>query len=192
MHQIYIIAGCNGSGKTTASKTLLPNILDCGEFINADDIARSISPFNVEAAAIEAGRIMLHKIDDLMAKKHNFAIETTLTSISYIQLIKNAKQQGYEVTLLFLWLNSADTAVLRVSERVKKGGHSIPPDVVRRRYFKGIKNLFSLFIPNCDNSLIFDNSDNKLEIVAELGKNEEHVILNENTWNTIKAIANGI
>ena len=148
MPNLYIIAGCNGAGKTTASYTILPEILDCREFVNADNIAAGISPFNPESVAIEAGRIMLKRIDELLSERVDFAFETTLATRSYVSLIKKAQQAGYEVTLLYIWLSSPAMALRRVAKRVSKGGHNIPPDVIERRYFRGIKNLFG-FVYTC-------------------------------------------
>ncbi|MBO9566302.1 MAG: zeta toxin family protein [Niastella sp.] len=128
MPNLYIIAGCNGAGKTTASFTILPEILNCKEFVNADSIAAGLSPFNPDNVALEAGRIMLQRINQLMNEKIDFAFETTLATRSYVQLIKRAQEIGYEVTLLFFWLNSPEIAVERVAKRVSKGGHHIPGD----------------------------------------------------------------
>jgi len=130
---LYIISGCNGAGKTTASYTVLPEVLDCREFVNADEIARGLSPFNPESVAIEAGRLMLQRIEDLLAKGETFSIETTLATKSYINLVRRAQSQGYTVRLLFFWLNSPELALLRIAERVSKGGHNISEPIVRRR-----------------------------------------------------------
>jgi predicted ABC-type ATPase len=137
---LYIIAGCNGAGKTTASYTVLPEILNCKEFINADEIARGLSPFQPEKVAIAAGRIMLQRIDELIKLKIDFAIETTLTTKSYTKMIEVARLNGYNIKLAYLWLNNVDLAIERVNARVKEGGHNIPEDVIRRRYKKGIFN----------------------------------------------------
>lgn len=103
MPSLYIIAGCNGAGKTTVSFTMLPEILKCKEFVNADAIAAGLSPFNVESVAFEAGRIMLQRIQQLMVEKEDFAFETTLSTRSYVSLIKKARTNGYKVTLLYFW-----------------------------------------------------------------------------------------
>ena len=116
MPNLYIIAGCNGAGKTTASLTILPDILNCKEFVNADNIAAGISPFNVEGVAIEAGRIMLHRIDELLSLGVDFAIETTLATRSYVGLVHRAKGMGYNVSLIYIWLNSPELALQRVAE----------------------------------------------------------------------------
>ena len=123
---LYIISGCNGAGKTTASYTVLPEILDCREFVNADEIARGLSPFNPEGMAIEAGSLMLRRIEELLNRNETFSIETTLATRSYLNLVQRAQAKGYQVHLLFFWLRTPELAVLRVAERVQKGGHNIP------------------------------------------------------------------
>lgn len=169
---LYIIAGCNGAGKTTASFTILPEILDCKEFVNADEIAKGLSPFQPEKVSIEAGRIMLKRINELITEHESFAFETTLSSRSYQRKIKEAKEKGYRVTLLFFWLQTIDLAKERVKTRVLEGGHNIEPDIIERRYINGIKNLFDIYLPIVDGALIFDNSEGKHELMAEkqLGK----------------------
>ena len=119
MPNLYIIAGCNGAGKTTASFTILPDILDCKEFVNADNIAYGISPFNVEGVAIEAGKIMLRRIEELLEEGSDFAIETTLATRSYVSLVKRAQAMGYTVKVISIWLESTRIALYRVSERVR-------------------------------------------------------------------------
>lgn len=156
---LYIIAGCNGAGKTTASMSVLPGVLDCREFVNADEIAKGLSPFNPEEMAIEAGRIMLYRINDLIAQNKTFAIETTLATRSYKTLIERVKAKGYEVVLLFFWLPSPDFAEERVAKRVASGGHNIPHDVINRRYWLGIQNLFNIFVPIVDKWSLYDNTE---------------------------------
>ena len=132
---LYIISGPNGAGKTTASYTVLPKILHCKEFVNADEIARGLSPFNPESVAIEAGRLMLKRISELLQRNESFSIETTLSTRSYFRLVEKAHLQGYDVTLLYFWLKSPQQAIERVAERVAKGGHDIPKDIIIRRYW---------------------------------------------------------
>jgi predicted ABC-type ATPase len=191
MPNLYVIAGCNGAGKTTASYTVLPEILECEEFINADEIARGLSPFNPEKAAIEAGRIMLKKINDFIKKNYDFAFETTLASKSYLKTIDKAKENGYEVTLLFFWLDSVELAIERVRTRVAEGGHNIPEKVIRRRYFSGIINLFELYIPFCDYWMITDNSNPNLRLVAEGTKEEIIKIDDDSIFNLMKRLSHG-
>jgi len=185
MPNLYIIAGCNGAGKTTASYTILPEILNCKEFVNADNIAAGISPFNPESVAIEAGRIMLKRINELLDEGADFAFETTLSTRSYVSLIKKAQQAGYQVTLLYFWLSSPEMAHDRVAKRVSRGGHNIPGDVIDRRYYRGINNLLNLYIPICDKWLVFDNINLNSKIVAQGSAQLGEVIINNDIWNII-------
>jgi len=167
MPNLYIISGCNGAGKTTASYTMLPEMVKCKEFINADEIAKGLSPFQPDKAAIQAGRIMLLRMDELIRQKEDFAIETTLATKSYAKFIKRAQSEGYFVTLIYFWLNSPELAIKRVEERVKSGGHNIPEHVIRRRYKAGKENLFKLFTPITDFWMVIDNSANPFQLVVE-------------------------
>jgi hypothetical protein len=176
---LYIISGCNGAGKTTASYTVLPEILKVKEFVNADEIARGLSPFNPEGMAIEAGRLMLLRIDELLLKGWDFAIETTLATRSYSRLVQRAQAMGYTVHLMFFWLNSINLAEERVETRVQLGGHNIAKDVIKRRYHLGLHNLFEVFIPIVDEWMIVDNSDLPREMVAEGGIKKEDLIHNK-------------
>jgi predicted ABC-type ATPase len=184
---LYVITGCNGAGKTTASFTILPEIIKCKEFVNADEIAKGLSPFQPESVSFESGRIMLHRIDELFAAKINFAFETTLSSKIYQQKILKAKAEGYFITLLFFWLQNTDLAKERVRIRVLEGGHHIPDEVVERRYIRGIKNLFSLYIPIVDEVLIFDNSIGKIKLIAEKLFDSEMKIIDIEKYNLLKA-----
>jgi predicted ABC-type ATPase len=130
MPNLYIISGCNGAGKTTASYTVLPEILNCKEFVNADNIAAGLSPFNPESVAFESGRLMIQRINELVAHKVDFAFETTLSTRSYVSFVKKAKEIGHEITLLYFWLSSSEMAIERVAKRVSKGGHNIPTEII--------------------------------------------------------------
>ena len=190
MANLYIIAGCNGAGKTTASFTVLPEMLECKEFINADEIARGLSPLNPDKAAIEAGRIMLSKIDRLISRQNDFAFETTLATKNYVNTIKRSQIAGYQTTLVFFYLDSYNLAIERVKTRVIEGGHNIPEPVIKRRYFSGLKNLFDLYIPNCDYWMIFDNSRPHSELIAEGYTDKEVDIKNIRIFDEIKNKAN--
>ena len=183
---LYIVCGCNGAGKTTASYTVLPEILECKEFVNADEIARGLSPFNPENVAFEAGRLMLMRINDLLKQGESFSIETTLATRSYVNLVRRAQGMGYTVKLIFFWLRSSELAKQRVAERVANGGHSIPSDVIERRYILGLKNLFSLFMPEVDHWIIFDNSDNPRKRIASGNKAQPAKIYDKDTYKTIQ------
>ena len=181
---IYIISGCNGAGKTTASFTILPEILNCKEFVNADNIAFGLSPFQPEKVAFEAGRIMLERIDTLLKSNENFAFETTLATKSYKHKLLRAKQNGYTIKLLFFWLPTIEMAINRVSMRVSEGGHNIPISTIARRYSRGIENLFKIYIPLCDSWMVFDNEEYP-NIIAKGIKNEEIEIFEKTKWDLI-------
>lgn len=164
---LYIIAGCNGAGKTTASYSVLPDLLECREFVNADEIARGLSPFNPESVAIEAGKLMLQRIELLLSQRKTFAIETTLATRSYASLVKRAHKNGYQVVLLFFWLSSPDMAIERVAKRVSEGGHNIPTHTIIRRYWLGLQNFFNIFAPIVDSWMFFENIDQTILLADE-------------------------
>ena len=177
---LYIIAGCNGAGKTTASYSVLPDLLNCREFVNADEIAKGLSPFNPESVAIEAGKLMLHRINLLLCQRTPFAIETTLATRSYASLIKRAHEKGYQVVLLFFWLSSPEMAIERVAKRVSEGGHNIPTETIIRRYWLGLQNFFKIFTPLVDSWMFFDNVNDTI-IIAN-----EEVVFNKSLFNKIQ------
>ncbi|MFA6334774.1 MAG: zeta toxin family protein [Bacteroidales bacterium] len=185
MGKLFIISGCNGAGKTTASYTILPEMLECKEFVNADEIAKGISPFKPENVAIQAGKIMIERIKNLIANGTDFALETTLATRMHANVIKFAQENGYKVTLVFFWLNLPSLAIERVRMRVESGGHNIEEKTIRRRYEIGIKHLFSLYIPLCEYWMIINNSTLPPELIAEGGKNQEPKIYNKPTYNKI-------
>ena len=177
---LYIIAGPNGAGKTTASFNVLPTLLNCREFVNADEIARGLSPFDVESVAIQAGKLMLERIEFLLKQGQTFAIETTLATTSYTNLVSRAQGLGYKVHLLFFWLSSPEVAYERVARRVEEGGHNIPRGVIERRYWRGLRNLFEKFMPIVDYWAIYDNNSSSV-LIASSSNN-----INNNTLNKIK------
>mgnify|MGYP000240663643 FL=1 len=128
---------------------MLPDVLECKEFVNADEIAHGLSPFNPESMAIEAGRLMLQRINELLRNQQNFSIETTLATRTYTRLVHRAQEQGYKVNLIYFWLSSPDLAIQRVAQRVRNGGHDIPKEVVIRRYQAGINNFFNNLYALC-------------------------------------------
>ncbi len=187
---LYIISGCNGAGKTTASFTILPEILNCKEFVNADEIAKGLSPFQPEKVAFEAGRIMLNRINELLHEEKTFAFETTLATKSYKSKILEAQKKGYTVTLLFFWLQNSNLAIERVKTRVKEGGHNIETSVIIRRYKNGISNLFNIYLDLVDEVLIFDNSSLKPDLIADKIKNSSVNIVNEYKFEKLKKFYN--
>ena len=182
MPNFYILAGPNGAGKTTAAYTLLPEVLDVRNFVNADEIARGLSPFDVEAVVFEAGRIMLHRIDYLLTNSADFAIETTLSTRSYVQTIRRARALGYTVTLVFVYLSSPELAVDRVAKRVAAGGHNIPEAVIRRRYDRALRNLDALYVPVCDYFIVINNSGEAVTEVAAGGIGEVTAVFDDDCW----------
>lgn len=184
---LFIIAGCNGAGKTTASFSLLPDLLDCQEYVNADEIAKGLSPFQVEKVSIEAGRIMLNRIQSLLHHDLSFAIETTLSTKSYKALVLDAKKKGYKINLLFFWLNSAELAKERVRKRVSEGGHNIPDEVIERRFVRGIHNLFNIYLPISDKVFIFDNSNCEKSLIAEKKINSVLRIYDKEKYSVLEA-----
>jgi predicted ABC-type ATPase len=182
MPQIFMISGPNGAGKTTASMDLLPDILHCEEYINADAIAAGLSPFKTEEMAFFAGRLMLERINQLTLAKVDFAFETTGASRFFAPFLSNCKKNGYIINLLYLWLESPELALERVAARVEKGGHNIPELIVRRRYKKGIANLFNLYVPIADNWALYDNSAKIPKLVAHKKMKSDIIIVEKEKW----------
>jgi predicted ABC-type ATPase len=166
--------------------TILPEILGCKEFVNADEIAKGLSPFQPEKVAFESGRIMLHRINELLLHHESYAFETTLATRSYKGKILDAKAKGYRVTLLFIWLQTIDLAKERVKTRVLEGGHNIAAEVIERRYTLGIKNLFEIYLPIVDGALLFDNSEGKHELLANQQVDGLLTIVNVAKFNLLK------
>lgn len=185
MPNLYIIAGCNGAGKTTASFTILPEVLNCYEFVNADSIAAGLSPLNPESVSFEAGRIMLTRIRHLLNEGVDFAFETTLSTRSYVSLIKEAKAKKYRITLVYFWLNSVEFAIKRVALRVSGGGHNIPSEVIERRYYRGLKKFLTLYQGVCDKWLFVDNMESSPKLIAEMEENIGINVVNASIWELI-------
>jgi predicted ABC-type ATPase len=186
MKTLYLLVGPNGAGKTTAAFTLLPGLLDCQEFVNADEIARGLSPFRPETVSIQAGRLMLERMRELLVAGETFALETTLATRHYLRFVQEAQALGYVVRLLFFWLNSPDLAVARVAARVREGGHHIPEPTIRRRYEGGLRQFFKAYCHAVDNWTFVDNSNGAGEPVAE-GNGRGTVVFNEFVWHSLTA-----
>ena len=175
MPKMYIISGCNGSGKTTASDTMLPETFQCADFVNSDEFAKGLSPFDPDRASIEASRYMLLKIRYMMDRGKDFTVETTLATRSLKKLILRAQKQGYMVTVLYFWLNSPELAIARVKARVAAGGHNVPEPVIRRRYRTGLLYLFEDYMPLVDQWILADNSEIPFSVIAQ-GWHENMVV----------------
>lgn len=185
--QLYIIAGPNGVGKTTYVKRFLPGEVRCLEFINADMIAQGLAPFAPEKASVRAGRIMLERLDELVAKRESFSFETTLSGRGYVSFLRECRAARYRIHLDFLWVPSLAITSERVMERVSKGGHNIPGDVQERRFFIGLRNLFTLYRPLLDHWRLFDNSLIPPLCIAEERDGREIVHV-EDTFDAIRAL----
>lgn len=190
MPNLFIISGCNGAGKTTASMTVLPETLQCREFVNCDEMAKGLNPLNPDSAKIAAARLMLPRIRRLIAHDADFAIETTLATKSYHALVKSAQEKGYDVKLLYFWLQSPELALQRVAERVKNGGHNVEELIVRRRYAAGIRNLFKLYLPVVDYFILIDNSVMPREVIAEGNIYDTVKVYNEEKFKRLRQYDN--
>ena len=187
MPRLYIISGPNGSGKTTASYSVLPELLDCSEFVNSDEFAKHLAPFAPESAYITASRLMLQKVQYLFARREDFCIETTLATRSLLKMVRSAQQKGYYVTVLYFWLENPEIAIQRVAARVQAGGHDIPEDTIRRRYRLGLNYLFHQYMQSCDKWILADNSRPPFDIVAE-GSKKGLVIRDMDRYNRIREL----
>jgi len=167
LKDIIVLGGPNGAGKTTAARALLPGSLGIREFVNADEIARGLSPFNEAGAALAAGRLMIERMRHLARIGESFAFETTCAGRAHVEFLRGCRAQGWRVTLLYLWLPSPEAAIERVARRVSLGGHDISSDVIVRRYWKGLSNMRSLYLPLADLAAIYENSDDARVLVAE-------------------------
>lgn len=186
LRDIVIIGGPNGAGKTTAAPAVVPRHLGIREFVNADEIARGLSPFNAERAALQAGRLMIARMRDLVQAGESFAFETTCAGRSYVPWLQECRAQGWRVTLVFLWLPTPQTAVDRVARRVRQGGHQIPTEVVIRRWKTGIANMRDCYLPLADAAAIYDNSDVGRVLIAERTPDVPLVVYDAVRWAMIE------
>lgn len=163
---VYIIAGPNGAGKTTFAREFLPNYADCKNFINADLISQGISPFSPEAAAFQAGRLVLLEMDHFGKRGVDFAFETTLSGRSHIHSIRRLRNRGFVIHFFYLWVSQIELALDRVKGRVLSGGHDVPEVVVRRRFERSIRNFLTTYRTLAESWTLFDNSGKRPVIVA--------------------------
>jgi predicted ABC-type ATPase len=163
---LYVIAGCNGAGKTTFAREFLPREVKCLRFYNADEIARGLSPLDPPAAALKAGRLLLAEVHQSLQRRESFALETTLSGRTYVKLFRDAKHAGYRIEIHYLWLPSVTQALARVRQRVKLGGHNIPPADIRRRYKRSLAHLVTDYLPLADGWTVWDNRARPPKLVA--------------------------
>jgi len=185
---VYVIAGPNGAGKTTFANFFLLDFVATRHFVNADSIAAGLSPFAPDLAVLQAGRIMLERIDVLVRQRVDFGFETTFAGKTMARRLARMKRSGYCVHVTYLWLDSPDLAVARVAERVRRGGHDVPEDIVRRRYGASIRNLFRIYLPLADQWAIYDNSSSQPTLVIH-GMGSELEVANPSRYSLIKKAA---
>lgn len=184
---VVILAGPNGAGKSTTAPFLLKDALAVDEFVNADTIAQGLSAYRPEAAAMAAGRIMLDRLRALARAKQDFAFETTLSGRSHARWLRGLGAAGYRRHLVFLSLPSADLAVARVADRVRRGGHHVRDDAVRRRFTAGIRNLFSVYMDAVDTWTVYDNADAvSPRLVAARALDGRDEVADEAAWLALK------
>jgi predicted ABC-type ATPase len=163
---LYLFGGANGSGKTTFARAFLPHRAEAVRFLNADEFARGLSPFAPETVAVKAGRLLLGEVTECVRARQSFALESTLSGHTYVRLLRSACEAGFSIQLNYLWLPSAELAVRRVRQRVRKGGHSVPEADVRRRYGRSIQHLLADYLPLADGWWIWDNEQNPPQLLA--------------------------
>ena len=157
MPTIYLIAGCNGAGKTTFAREFLPIEVKCLRFFNADEIARGLSPLDPGAGAVQAGRLLLRQIEASLRRRETFALESTLSGKTYLHLFRRARRLGYEIELHYLWLSSPAQAIARVRQRVRMGGHNVPETDIRRRFERSLVHLIGHYLPLATRWVVWDN-----------------------------------
>jgi len=183
---IYVISGPNSAGKTTCVFSIMPELIDCYEYVNADAIAAGLSPFRPLEVSIDAGRLMLKRIRYLAESGVTFAFETTLASRSLAPFLKRCKRQGYSIRLIYIWVNSVELAVERVKRRVESGGHFITEETVRRRYNRSLTNFFQLYFPLANEWRFYDNSHDKVVLLARKLSGAAIEISNTHLWEIIR------
>ncbi len=187
---VSVVAGPNGAGKSTFVENYLNRYVDCDEFLNADLIARGLSPFAPERQLLRASEIFLQRLGELEAGKRSFALETTLAGRSYRRRIPRWKELGFHVTLFFIWLPSDEMAIERVASRVAQGGHDIAIPDIRRRYTRGLRNLATVYLPLVDEAWILNGAVTPPEIIWRRLDVDEWVG-NTQLWQLIQSFAGG-
>ena len=181
---VYIIAGPNGSGKTTFAREFLPEYAKCPHFVNADFIAQGLSPFSQQFSSIKAGKLVLEQIKEFMRKNADFGFETTLSGKTFIKHFNSLKKKGYRLHLFFLWIPSSQLAIARIKDRVAEGGHHVPDVDVKRRFERSIVNFFNIYVPLLNSWMLFNNSAVRPKVIAK--KNNAHIdIFNGNLFKKI-------
>ena len=185
---VYIIAGPNGSGKTTFAKKFLPDYVKCPNFVNADLIAQGLSPFSPRSAAMKAGKLVLSQIHEFADSGIDFAFESTLSGKGYVNLFRKLKIKGYKIHLFFLWIPNIELSIARIKDRVAEGGHNVPVQDVKRRFKRSICNFFKLYKPLLDSWMLFNNEGRIPELIAKVN-NGKTIVSNIELFEKIKKLA---
>jgi predicted ABC-type ATPase len=186
--EIVILGGPNGAGKTTTARVLLPEFFHLNSFLNADDVARYLAPWNVESAALAAGRLLVERMRALVQEGKSFALESTLSGKSYIPMLKDCRANGWRVALYYFWLSSPEVSIARVARRVSQGGHHVPDDVIYRRFKTGLWNMRHLYLPLADTAAIYDNSGQRRILIADRESGRPLVVRDQDRWSRIEEL----
>ena len=188
MKEIILLGGPDGAGKTTAARVLLPEFFELNPFLNADDFARNLAPENVESAALASGRLLIERMRELVRDGESFAFETTCSGRSYIQTLRECRANGWRVSLYYFWLPSPEHSVARVAKRVSQGGHSIPADVIYRRFKTGLWNMRHLYLPLADTAAVYDKGGYRRILIADREAGFPLVIHDLERWSRIEEL----
>ncbi len=191
---IVVIGGPNGAGKTTISRAVLADTLGITEFVNADAIAAGLSGFDPDRAAFAAGRVMLTRLHEPAAARppKSFSFESTLASRTFAPWLEALVARGWHVHVLYIWLRSPALAVRRVKARVRKGGHSIPEAVIRRRYARSAANFWGLYRPLAEKWQVYDNSTNSLSLVAAGARTDSPIIVRPHLYAKFRKLTHAL
>lgn len=183
---VLVVGGPNGAGKSTASTAIVHDTVGIDRYINADAIARGLSPFEPELSAVAAGRVMIEHIEHLAASRESFALESTLSGVRLAQRLRRFEQTGYAIHLVYLWLPTMRLAMNRVRRRVSLGGHPVAEDVVKRRFIRSLRNLAEVYIPLAQTWRVYDSSEGDARMIAKGGTGSDTLVLDEAKWRSIR------
>ena len=186
--EIILLGGPNGAGKTTTARVLKPEFFQLHPFLNADEIARILSPDDPEGASFAAGRQMIERMRALVREGRSFAFETTCSGRSYIPMLKDCRANGWRISLYYFLLPSPEHSIARVAKRVSQGGPSIPADVIYRRFKTGLWNMRHLYLPLADTAAVYDNSGRRRVLIAEREAGLTLVIHDQERWSRIEEL----